>query len=116
MKKRQTASKTHETGAEQYTEMRMRPFAWNEQDYALMLTEAAAHEHFCDEANAALILLVAGIARMEHDENRQKKAYLIIHSTFSPTQKAYGALQKHMLASEEKDQRRGSAEQCVGDE
>ncbi|OLE52126.1 MAG: hypothetical protein AUG51_19405 [Acidobacteria bacterium 13_1_20CM_3_53_8] len=109
MKKRQTASKTHETGAEQYTEMRMRPFAWNEQDYALMLTEAAAHEHFCDEANAALILLVAGIAAMENDEDRQNMAYFIIERIFSRTQRSSGALKKFMLDWEEKDEIRGYA-------
>jgi hypothetical protein len=95
----------YETGVKQYTELRMRPFGFSRADheYALMLTEACAPYHTTDEHNAALILLIAGIAAIESADDRQVLARFCIERIFSHTKASEESLKKFMLEWEEEE-------------
>jgi hypothetical protein len=94
----------YDTGVRQYTDLRMRPFCASaeEHEYALMLTEACS-TYESDENNAALILLLAGIAAMENTEDRQTLAGFCVERIFSRTQVSQESLKGFMLEWEEKE-------------
>jgi hypothetical protein len=92
-----------DTGVEQLTEYRMRPFGFHADEfaYAARLAEVITQDGDDDNQRVALILLVAGIAAIEDADDRQTHAAEIIRHVFADTEVAEEAARQSMLAWEE---------------
>ncbi|MEJ7713734.1 MAG: hypothetical protein WKF84_28780 [Pyrinomonadaceae bacterium] len=93
----------HKTGTLQYTRTRMQLFGVTEEDHQYALTLAEAVASFTSDAhNAALVLLIGGIAAIENAEDRQMLAEVLIKRFYSYTASAHEGLQAFILKWESK--------------